>query len=71
MPFCSASGSSSPCWPGYRMASGPHQSWLHLGFTVITVVIVYVVLDVEYPRTGLIRLETADQLLIKLRQSMK
>jgi hypothetical protein len=40
------------------MASGPHRSWLHiLGFTVITVVIVYVVLDVEYPRTGLIRLE--------------
>jgi hypothetical protein len=57
---------------GYRMASGPHRSWLHiLGFTVITVVIVYVVLDVEYPRTGLIRLETADQLLVKLRQSMK
>jgi hypothetical protein len=57
---------------GYRMASGPHRSWLHiLGFTVITVVIVCVVLDVEYPRTGLIRLETADQLLIKLRQSMK
>jgi hypothetical protein len=55
---------------GYRMASGPHRSWLHiLGFTVITVVIFYVVLDVEYPRTGLIRLETADQLLIKLRQA--
>jgi hypothetical protein len=49
---------------GYRMASGPHRSWLHiLGFTVITVitvVIVYVVLDVEYPRTGLIRLEPSN-----------
>ena len=57
---------------GYRMASGPHRSWLHiLGFTIITVVIVYVVLDVEYPRTGLIRLETADRLLVNLRQNMK
>jgi uncharacterized membrane protein YedE/YeeE len=57
---------------GYRMAGGPRRSWLHiLGFTVITVVIVHVVLEVDYPRTGLIRLETADQLLVKLRQSMK
>ena len=57
---------------GYRMASGQHRSWLHiLGFTVITVIIVYVILDVEYPRTGLIRLETADQLLVKVREGMK
>jgi hypothetical protein len=57
---------------GYRMASGQHRSWLHiLGFTVLTVIIIYVMLDVEYPRTGLIRLETADQLLVHLRESMK
>lgn len=57
---------------GYRMASGRLRSWLHiLSFTVITVIIVYVILDVEFPRTGLIRLETADQLLIKARESMK
>jgi hypothetical protein len=56
---------------GYRMAGG-HRSWLHiLGFTVITVIIVYVMLDVEYPRAGLIRLESADQLLVDLRASMK
>ena len=41
---------------GYRMSTGQHRSWLHImGFTIITVIIVYVVLDVEYPRTGLIR----------------
>ena len=57
---------------GYRMASGQRRSWLHiLGFTVITVIIVYVMLDVEYPRAGLIRLESADQLLVKTRESMK
>jgi hypothetical protein len=57
---------------GFRMSSGQHRSWLHIfGFTVLTVIIVYVLLDVEYPRAGLIRLESADQLLVNLRESMK
>jgi hypothetical protein len=57
---------------GFRMSSGQHRSWLHiLGFTVLTVIIVYVMLDVEYPRAGLIRLESADQLLVNLREHMK
>ncbi len=57
---------------GYRMSSAQHRSWLHIfGFTVITVIIVYVMLDAEYPRAGLIRLETADQLLVDLRNGMK
>ena len=57
---------------GYRMSSDQHRSWLHIfGFTVITVIIVYVMLDAEYPRAGLIRLETADQLLVDLRDGMK
>ena len=57
---------------GYRMASGQHRSWLHiLCFTVLTVIIVYVMLDMEYPRSGLIRLESGDQMLVNLRESMK
>jgi len=57
---------------GYRMSNGQHRSWLHvLGFTVITVLIVYVMLDAEYPRAGLIRLEAADQVLTQLREGMK
>ena len=57
---------------GFRMSSGQHRSWLHiLGFTVLTVIIVYVMLDVEYPRAGLIRLESADQLLVSLREHIK
>ena len=56
---------------GYRMAVGQHRSWLHiLGFTLITIVIVYVVLDIEYPRAGLIRLANSDQMLIKVREDM-
>ena len=57
---------------GFRMSSGQHRSWLHiLGFTVLTVIIVYVMLDVEYPRAGLIHLESTDQLLVNLREHMK
>ena len=57
---------------GYRMASGQRRSSLHIiTFTAITVIIVYVMLDVEYPRTGLIRLESADQLLLDARAAMR
>ena len=57
---------------GYRMASGQKRSWIHiLSFAVITVIIIYVMLDIEYPRTGLIRLETADLLLVKARERMR
>lgn len=57
---------------GYRMAGGQHRSWLHiLSYTFITVIIVYVIIDVEYPRAGLIRLAAADQLLVEVRENMK
>jgi hypothetical protein len=57
---------------GYRMSSGQRRSWLHIvGFTAITVIIVYVMLDVEYPRAGLIRIEASDQLLVDAREAMK
>jgi hypothetical protein len=56
---------------GYRMANSQYRSWLHiLGFAVITVVVVYVILDLDYLREGLIRLQTADQMLLKARQAM-
>ena len=57
---------------GYRMAIGQHRSWIHiLCFSFITVLVVYVILDVEYPRAGLIQLETSDQMLVQVRENMK
>jgi hypothetical protein len=57
---------------GSRMATGQHRSWLYiLGFTIFVVIVVYVILDIEYPRAGLIRLESADQVMVELRQEMK
>ena len=56
---------------GYRMAVGRSRSFLHIfAFTVITVIVAYVILDVEYPRSGLIRLAASDQLLVQVRESM-
>jgi hypothetical protein len=54
------------------MASGRERSWTHMvGFAVITAVAVYVILDLEFPRRGLIRVDAADQVLIELHESMK
>jgi hypothetical protein len=54
------------------MATGQRRNWLHMtAFAAITAVTVYVILDLEYPRLGLIRVDAADQLLIELREGMK
>lgn len=56
---------------GYRMAVGKHRSWLHiLSFALIVVIVIYVIIDVEYPRAGLIRLQAYDQLLVEVRGGM-
>jgi hypothetical protein len=56
---------------GYGMAASP-RSWPHiLGFAAVTVVTVFVVLDIEYPRQGLFRADAYDQVLIDLREGMK
>jgi len=53
------------------MAVGPNRSWLHiLSFALITVTVIYVVIDAEYPRAGLIRLGSFDQLLVEVRADM-
>ncbi len=57
---------------GFAMSPTKTQRWLHvLAFTTVMTAGVYIVLDLEYPRTGLIRLEWVDQFMIELRQSMK
>jgi hypothetical protein len=56
---------------GYGMAGGRTRSWIHMaGFAIIMAVTAYVILDLEYPRLGLIRMEAFDQALVDLRQSM-
>jgi len=56
---------------GFGMAKSDHQSPLHvLGFAAIMALSIYLILDIEYPRLGLIRIDSFDQALIELRSSM-
>ena len=56
---------------GFGMAGSRRRSWLHMvGFAALIAVSVHVILDLEYPRRGSIRLDAADQMLVDLRASM-
>jgi hypothetical protein len=56
---------------GYGMSASRKRSALHtIAFAFITVVSVYVILDLEYPRSGLIRIDAFDQVLMDVRSSM-
>jgi hypothetical protein len=56
---------------GYGKTGSRVRSWFHmLGFALDMAVAVYVILDIEYPRLGLIRVDAFDQALVDLRESM-
>jgi hypothetical protein len=56
----------------YGMGAGIGRSWLHmLCFGVVIAFTVYVIIDIEYPSAGLIRVNAFDQALVELRDSMK
>ena len=57
---------------GYEMAGGKSRNWLHMiSFSAVMAVAIYVIIDIEYPRLGLIQVSAFDQALVELRQSMK
>ncbi|HXJ34084.1 MAG TPA: DUF4239 domain-containing protein [Candidatus Eisenbacteria bacterium] len=56
---------------GYGMVGDTLRTRVHmLGFALVVAMAVYVILDIEYPRLGLIRVDAFDQALIDLRESM-
>lgn len=62
----------SGLFSGFGMAKAKHQSWLHLvGFSAVLALAVYLILDLEYPRLGLIRVTSSDQVLVELRATME
>jgi len=57
---------------GHGMAEARSRSVLHvLGFAAVLTLTVYVILDFEFPRVGLIRIDAVDQVLVDVRQGMK
>jgi hypothetical protein len=60
-----------PLLAGYGMAKGRALSLTHaVGFALVLASTVYVIVDLEYPRLGFIRVDAADQAMIDLRRSM-
>lgn len=57
---------------GYTTAGTPRHSLTHMVvFAAIIASTVYVILDIEYPRLGLIRVDTVDRVLMGVRKSME
>jgi hypothetical protein len=57
---------------GHAMAGLKRRSLVHsLGFTIILTLTVYVILDLEFPRVGMIRVDAMDKILADVRQSMR
>jgi hypothetical protein len=57
---------------GYRAGiSGRSGYFYHILLAVITACVLYVTLDIEYPRYGLVRLDTVNHVLIELAETMK
>lgn len=57
---------------GFGIADHPRRSLLHLtAFSILPVLIVYVILEIEYPRMGVIPTQSYDQILVDLRESMR
>ncbi len=57
---------------GHGMAGGRALSRTHvLAFSVVVAATMYVILDLEYPRVGLFRVDAADRMLVELRESMR
>ena len=56
---------------GYQMSSSKKRCWIHITLFVITFSLaIYVIIDLESPRLGLIRMDATDALLKDVRHSM-
>ena len=56
---------------GYQSAGEKDFDWLHkIGFAGLVALTFYVIIDIEYPRLGWVRLDAIDQLL-NVREGMR
>jgi hypothetical protein len=57
---------------GYQSAGEKGYAWIHkIAFATIVAFTVYVILDIEYPRLGFVRIDSIDRLLVDVRAGMK
>ena len=57
---------------GYQSAVEKAHDWVHrLGFAAIIALTVYVIIEIEHPRAGWVRIDAIDQVLVDARNGMK
>ncbi len=57
---------------GYRASTSGRPGHLyHVLLAAITACVLFVTLDIEYPRSGLVRLDTVNQVLVELAETMR
>src|SRR5213078_2355693 len=57
---------------GFGLASSAKRDWLHIMGTAATIaIVIYVILEIEYPRLGLVRANRLDSALIETRAAMR
>lgn len=56
---------------GYGMADGARSALHNIVFAGVLAVTIYLIVDLEYPRLGFIRVDEIDRVLYDLRESMK
>ena len=62
----------SALFAGISLSAGRYRNVLHMaGYAVLMTLALYVIVDLEYPRLGLVRVDSFDQLLVELRATMK
>lgn len=57
---------------GYGMAANEVRDWVHIiAFSLLMSVCLFVILDMEYPRSGFISISSYDEVLIQLREKLQ
>lgn len=65
------SGMASALFAGYALAGGPNRPWLYMmGVATAIAVAMFVILQLEFPRLGLIGVDEMDHALVELRSTL-
>jgi len=63
---------ASAVFVGYALGSSPRRNWMYMvGSAATAAVAMYVIIELEYPRLGLLRANAIDQALVEFRTTMR
>ena len=64
-------GLAGGLFAGYGLAGGPRRNWIYIiGISASVAVSIYVIMELEFPRLGLARVNGIDQAIVDLRATM-